>query len=103
MNFVDLRKFVNTLMLTCTAHPGLSAVFMELLSFDDTAFRSQSAVELGVVGMTVGDLRFRYDKAIVAGAVDTRVMLGSEEPRKDQGIACGTERRITELDEDADE
>ena len=66
VHFVDLRVFVNTLMLTCTAQPGLSAVFLELLSFEGVSFRSKSAGDLGVVGMTVEDLRFRYDKAVVA-------------------------------------
>merc|ERR1719281_1603584 len=53
VHFVDLRAFVNTLMLNCTAQPGLSSAFLELLSFEGVAFRSKKAVDLGVVGMTV--------------------------------------------------
>jgi hypothetical protein len=98
VHFVDLRAFVNTLMLTCTAQPGLSAVFLELLSFEGVAFRSKKAADLGVVGMTLGELRFRYTKAVIAGVVDTRNRLEGQTPVADQGIACDSARRITDHD-----
>jgi hypothetical protein len=98
VHFVDLRAFVNTLMMICAAQPGLSSVFMELLSFDGKAFRSRKAADLGVVGRTVGDLRFHFDKAIVAGVVDTRERLDAQTPKTDHGIACDAAREITEHD-----
>jgi hypothetical protein len=98
VHLVDLRAFVNTLMLTCTAQPGLSSVFMELLSFEGVAFRSKAASQLGVVGMTIDDLRWRYDKCVIAGVVDTRYRLGAQEPLADCGIACAASRVVTEHD-----
>ena len=51
VHFVDLRVFVDTLMFTCMSQPGLSSVFMELLSADNYSFRSVDANALGVVGL----------------------------------------------------
>ena len=37
---VDLRTFVNSLMTACTHEPGRTDIFMELLAFNNAAFRS---------------------------------------------------------------
>ena len=73
-------------MLLCAVHPGLNAVFMELLSLKGFAFRHLDAVDLGVVGLTVGDMRFRFKDAVVAGVADKRLQLSEFKPLKDQGI-----------------
>ena len=98
VHLVDLRAFVNTLMLTCTAQPGLSAVFLELLSFEGVSFRSKAASQLGVVGMKIKDMRYRYNKAIVAGVVSTKARLNPQKPQKEHGMACDAEWTITEDD-----
>ena len=98
VTFVDIQRFVNQLMMTCAIHPGLSAVFMELLTFEGVAFRSKKATDAGVVGMTMGDLRFHFNKAVVVGVADTSKRLDPQKPEKDNGIACSHTRVITEND-----
>ena len=51
LQIVDLRTFVNVLMFDCTAQPGLSAVFMQLLGFEGVSFRAKDATQLGLCGM----------------------------------------------------
>ena len=47
MRAVDLRAFVNTLMFNCAAHPGMSGIFLDLLSFEGVALRARWAWRLG--------------------------------------------------------
>ena len=62
------------------------------------AFRSKKAIDAGVVGMTMGDLRFHFNKAVVVGVADTSKRLNPQKPEKDNGIACSHARVITEND-----
>jgi hypothetical protein len=95
---VDLRAFVNMLMFNCIAQPGLSAVFLDLLGFEDFAFRSKDASDLELVGLTVGQCRYMFEDAIICGVVDPNVGLKISEPQPDQGLACDPNRVFREKD-----
>ena len=53
----------------------IAAVFMELLSFENFAFRSKKAVDLGLVGKTMEECRLIWADAVVVGVIDTRIRL----------------------------
>jgi hypothetical protein len=95
---VDLRTFVNSLMTACTHEPGRTDIFMELLAFNNAAFRSVPATDLGVVGMTLGDLYMRYHTAAVVGVIKNNHRLGRKEIDPNQGIACAHTRVVTKDD-----
>jgi hypothetical protein len=91
-HIVDLRAFVNMLMFNCIAQPGLSAVFLDLLGFEEYAFRSKDATAMGLVGMTVGECRYIFEDGIICGVVDTTVGCKIDQPIYDQGLACDPNR-----------
>merc|ERR1719502_2399287 len=59
---MDLSTFLNSLMFSCAAQPGLSRVLLELLNYDGVALRCRVAGELkgpdggAMAGRAVGDL-----------------------------------------------
>lgn len=95
---LDLRAFVNTLMFNCAAHAGLSAVFMDLLSFEGFAFRSKAASRLDLVGRSIGSCASLWTDAVLCGVVDTRVELTEHNADPQHGLACDPDRQITEHD-----
>merc|ERR550514_2038186 len=97
---VDLRAFVNSLMFNCSAYPGMSGVFMELISFEGFSFRSKKASELGLVGKTFEQCSLIWTDAVVIGVIDTRpeYFLDPTVAVKDQGIVCDPSRPITAHD-----
>jgi hypothetical protein len=95
---IELSAFTNSLLFNCSHKPGMSSVFMELISFEGFAFRCKSAKALGLVGKTFGECSLIWAQAVVVGVVDMREPLEPDVGAPDEGIACVPEREITEHD-----
>jgi hypothetical protein len=85
-------------MFNCSAQPGMAAVFMELISFESSAFRSRKAVDLGLVDHTMEECRLIWADAVVIGVVDTGSRLDPNSGQLYEGIACAPDRVIREND-----
>jgi hypothetical protein len=73
---MDLSKFLNSLMFTCAAQPGLSKIILSLLDFEGSAIRRRKAKNLrsgkeneygDCVGKTFGSMRRQFTTAIFIG------------------------------------
>jgi len=98
----DLSLFMNSLLFSCIAHPGLGAVLNDLLGFEGATLRLTAVKALpnggrDVVGKKVGEIEFAFMDAVLAGVVPERGMKFQEvDPWN--GFACFAQRTIKEND-----
>ena len=73
---MDLSLFLNSLMFTCAAQPGLSKIILSMLDFEGNAIRRRRAKNLrsgpenaygDCVGKTFGDVRRQFTTAVFIG------------------------------------
>ena len=81
---MDLSKFLNSLMFTCAAQPGLSKILLGLLDFEGLAIRRRVAKNLrsgpdnkyrACVGQSFGELRKEFTYASFIGIVRPSISL----------------------------
>ena len=87
---MDLTRFLNSLMFTCAAQPGLSRILMNMLDFEGKAIRRRKASELCggpdnspryCIDKTFGQIRIQYSNSVFIGLL-RRGMKREDIPRK---------------------
>ena len=75
---MDLSVFLNSLMFSCAAQPGLSQIIMSILDFEGFAIRRRRAKNLrsgpdniygDCVGKTFGEIRRQFSTAVFIGII----------------------------------
>lgn len=78
---MEITLFLNSLMFSCAAQPGLAKVILTILDFEGKAIRRRKAVNLragrkneygGAIGMTFRELQYEYTKAVFIGILNPK-------------------------------